>query len=175
MFREILDHLCSTYADYVKVLKEKLQWFNNITPDRIENLTLTECEHMCAVVPHLTSPPLLFTEFELLTDKIKQCSDMNEVIRLLQQFGHSYPRLSKVYDFILTLPISAATNERSFSKMKLIKNYLRSNLTNENLEHLLICLAERDLIEELNLSKLATAWVSYEITLCLVYHIFLTE
>ena len=68
-------------------------------------------------MPHLTSPPLLFTEFQLLTDKIKQRSDMNEVIRLLQQSGHLYPRLSKVYDFILTLPISAATNERSFSKM----------------------------------------------------------
>ncbi|CAF0839827.1 unnamed protein product [Rotaria sordida] len=136
LFREILDHLYTTYADYLKVLKEKLKWFNNITPDRIEQLTLAECEHMCAIVPNLISAQLLYTEFQLLTDKIKECDDMSQVIRLLQQSGHLYPKLSKVYNFILTLPISIA-------------------------KHLSLCSVERDLIEKLNLSKLSNDWDVY--------------
>jgi len=143
-------------------LKEKLKWFNNIIPERIEQLTLMECEHMCAMVTNLTSVQLLYTEFQLLTDKINECVDMSAVVKLLQQSGHLYPRLSKVYNFILTLTISVAvaSNERSFSKMKLIKNYLRSTLTNEKLEHLLLCSVERDLIEKLDSSKLANNLVS---------------
>jgi len=141
-------------------LKEKLKWFNNITPERIEQLTLMECEHICGIVPNLTNAQLLYTEFQLLTDKIKECVDMSAVVKLLQQSGHLYPKLSKVYNFILTLPVSVASNDRSFSKMKLIKNYLRSILTNEKLEHLLLCSVERDLIEKLDLSKLANNWVS---------------
>lgn len=161
LFREVLDDLYITYADYLKVLKEKIKWFSNVTPDRIEQLTLAEYEHMCEIVPHLTSPSLLFTEFQLITDQVKECVDMNGVIKLLQKCGHLYPRLSRVYNFILTLPVSVASNERGFSKMKRIKNYLRSNLTNEKLEFLLLCSVERDLIEELDLSVLASAWVSY--------------
>jgi hypothetical protein len=44
--------------------------------------------------------------------------------------------------------------------MKLIKNYLRTTLTNENLEYLLLCSVEHDLLDALDLSKLAEEWVS---------------
>ncbi|CAF3053147.1 unnamed protein product, partial [Rotaria sp. Silwood2] len=124
LFRVILDHLYTTYSDFLNVLNEKLKWFINVTPSRIENLTLNECKHMCGIIPKLTSPPLLFTEFQLLSDQIKECDDMNGISKLLQQFGHLYPKVSSVYNYILTLPITTATNERSFSKMKMIKNYL---------------------------------------------------
>ena len=53
--------------------------------------------HTCEIVPCLTNPPLLFTELQLLTDKIKKCTDMNEVIALLQESSsHVYPRLIKI-------------------------------------------------------------------------------
>ncbi|CAF5125754.1 unnamed protein product, partial [Rotaria sp. Silwood1] len=113
LFREILDHLYTTYSAFLNVLNEKLKWFINVTPGRIENLTLNECQHMCEVIPKLTSPPLLFTEFQLLSDQIKECNDMNEIAKLLQQCGHLYPKVSSVYNYILTLPITTATNERT--------------------------------------------------------------
>ncbi|CAF3375987.1 unnamed protein product [Rotaria sp. Silwood2] len=160
LFYEILDYLYSTYLDFLNILKEKLKWFINITPGRIEQLTLNECQHMCKLVPKLTNPSLLFNEFQLLTDKIKECDDMNGITKLLQQSGHLYPKLSSVYNYVFTLPITTATNERSFSKMKLIKNYLRTTLLNEKFEYLLLCAVERDLLDKVNLSKLAEEWVS---------------
>jgi hypothetical protein len=140
-------------------LNDKLKWFINVTPDRIQNLTLSECEQMCEMIPKLTGPSLLFTEFQLLFDQIKECDGMNGVIKLLQQSGHLYPKVSSVYNYILTIPITTSTNERSFSKLKLIKNYLRTTLTNDKLEYLLLCSVEHDLLDKLDLSKLAEQWV----------------
>ena len=42
-----------------------------------------------------------------------------------------YPNLSTLYHIFLTLPISSAGAERSFSRLKLIKSYLRSTMTGE--------------------------------------------
>ena len=44
--------------------------------------------------------------------------------------------------------------------MKLIKNYLRTTLSNEKLEYLLLCAVERDLLDKVNLSKVADEWVT---------------
>ena len=130
-----------------------------MTLGRIENLTLNKCKHMCGIIPRLTSPSLLFTEFQLLSDQIKECDDMNWISKLLQQFGHLYSKVSSVYNYILTLPITTATNERSFSKMKMIKNYLRVTWTNDKLEYPLLCSVEHDLLDKLDVSKLAEKWV----------------
>ena len=46
-----------------------------------------------------------------------------------------YPNLSTLYHIFLTLPISSAGAERSFS-LKLIKSYLRSTMTEERLSGL---------------------------------------
>ncbi len=64
-----------------------------------------------------------------------------------------------------TNPITIASNERSFSKMKLIKNYLRTTLTNDNLEYLLLCSVERDLLDKLHLPELAEQWVCISLPL----------
>ena len=92
-----------------------------------------------------------------LNDKIKECDDINSIIKLLQQSGYLYPKLSSVYNYV---PLTTATSERSFSKMKLIKNYLRTTLLNEKLEYLLLCAVQHDLLDKVNLSKFADEWVS---------------
>ena len=92
-----------------------------------------------------------------LIDKIKECDDMNGIIN---NVGHLYPKLSSVYNYIFTFSITTATSERSFNKMKLIKNYLRTTLSNEKLEYLLLCAVQRDLLDKVNLSKVADEWVT---------------
>jgi hypothetical protein len=51
----------------------------------------------------------------------------------------------------LTLPVTSATAERSFSKLKLIKSYLRSTMTNERLSGLALISIERGLAENIDL------------------------
>ena len=49
-----------------------------------------------------------------------------------------YPNVCIVYRIILTIPIIVAHCERSFSKLKLIENYLRSTMSQERLSGLAI-------------------------------------
>ena len=45
----------------------------------------------------------------------------------------------------LTIPVSVASNERAFSKLKIIKNYLRSTMGQERLCELSILSIEHDI------------------------------
>ena len=50
----------------------------------------------------------------------------------------------------MTTGISAASCERSFSKLKLIKNYLRSTISDARLTNLAILSIERELADEID-------------------------
>lgn len=53
----------------------------------------------------------------------------------------------------LSSPVSVAANERSFSKLKLIKNYLRSTMSQERLSNISILSIERHLLNEVDLDE----------------------
>ena len=53
----------------------------------------------------------------------------------------------------LTIPVSVATAERSFSKLKLIKTYLRSAMAQERLSGLAILSIENERVRKLDLRE----------------------
>lgn len=61
-----------------------------------------------------------------------------------------YPNLVTLYKLYLTIPISSAAAERSFSRLKLIKSYLRSTMSEDRLSGLAIINIERDLAKKVN-------------------------
>jgi len=61
---------------------------------------------------------------------------------------------------VLTTPVNLATNERSFSKLRLIKNHWRSSMGNDRLDSLMILSIEKDVVGQLNINKVATLWAS---------------
>lgn len=52
----------------------------------------------------------------------------NEILSFIYKNGlqDAYPNICTAYQIFLTLPVTSASCERSFSKLKLIKSYLRS-------------------------------------------------
>lgn len=54
----------------------------------------------------------------------------------------------------LTLPVSVATNERSFSKLKLIKNYLRSTMSQARLSNLATLSIEYEYTQAMSFEEL---------------------
>jgi len=54
------------------------------------------------------------------------------------------------YLLLLTLPVTVATCERSFSKLKLIKNFLRSTMSRECLSDLAVLLIENHRAKQLD-------------------------
>jgi hypothetical protein len=63
-----------------------------------------------------------------------------------------YPNVSIAYRILLTIPVTVASAERSFSKLKLLKNYLRSTMTQERLNGLATCSIEKDVLTNVDLN-----------------------
>ena len=60
--------------------------------------------------------------------------------------------LRKLYTVLITVPVTSAECERSFSKLALIKNKLRSTCGQERLERLLMCSVERDVVQRIDMN-----------------------
>nr|KYP36891.1 hypothetical protein KK1_041967 [Cajanus cajan] len=70
----------------------------------------------------------LFSELKLLTEILT--NEINTLLKILNYIKRScsFPNTYIAYKILLTLLVTVATAERSFSKLKLIKSYLRSTM-----------------------------------------------
>jgi len=66
----------------------------------------------------------------------------------------SYTELRRLYQILLTLPVTTASVERGFSKLILVKTKLRSTMGQERLEALLLASIEKDILLQLDNAEL---------------------
>lgn len=71
-----------------------------------------------------------------------------------------YPNMSIALRLLLTLPVTVASSERSFSKLKLIKTYLRSTMSQERLSALAILSIEQDVRKSVDMELLITRFAN---------------
>ena len=67
-----------------------------------------------------------------------------------------YPNISVAYRILLTV----ASAERSFSKLKLLKNYLRSTMSQERLNGLAMCTIEKNILDTIDLDTVLDDFAS---------------
>lgn len=65
-----------------------------------------------------------------------------------------FPNVSIALRLYLILPVTNTSGERSFSKLKLVKNRLRSTVGQDRLNHLTLMSLESDLVQKLDFSDL---------------------
>lgn len=89
----------------------------------------------------------LFDEINILPLFVSDCTTPLVILDYLlaNNLISLFPNLSTAIRIYLTLPVTVAQGERSFSKLKLIKNYLRSTLSQNNLTNLAIISIEHDI------------------------------
>ncbi|VEN56889.1 unnamed protein product, partial [Callosobruchus maculatus] len=66
----------------------------------------------------------------------------------------TFPNISIALRIVLTLLISVASGERSFSKLRLIKIFLRSSMNQERLNNLVLISIESELCQKLNTDQI---------------------
>lgn len=71
-----------------------------------------------------------------------------------------FPNLSIAIRIFLTLPVTVASGERSFSKLRLIKNYLRSTMSQERLTNLAMISIEQEICQNLDPSHVIDSFAS---------------
>jgi hypothetical protein len=74
-----------------------------------------------------------------------------------------YPNVSIVYRILFTMLVTVASAERNFSKLKLLKNYLRSTMTQDRLNGLAILCIEKKLLDEIDLYGIIEEFVSQNV------------
>lgn len=109
-------------------------------------------------------PEALMSEIEIFrchlgsnSDSVK---DISDAARIAEERKSVFPLANKAYRLALTAPVTVAKDERTFSKLKLVKTLCRSTMNEERLEELLIMACEKDITDNINVIELATAWAA---------------
>lgn len=103
------------------------------------------------------------TEFK---EEIGKAKSITDLLQLLYDYKliSSFPQLQKLLILLLTIPVTVASAERSFSKLKLIKSYLRSKMQQSRLTNLAILSIENKLAKTLDTSELIKKFASVNAT-----------
>lgn len=109
----------------------------------------------------------LFEEIKFVKDMIKKekkhlIKTPVDILNFMTEFGlvENFPNLTIALRIMLTLPVSVATGERSFSKLKIIKNYLRSSMSQERLVGLAMMSIEFSVLEKINIDKIVSEFAN---------------
>ncbi|CAM8920228.1 unnamed protein product [Rhodiola kirilowii] len=87
-----------------------------------------------------------------LVQKLPDFNTLTEISELCQWLtrtrkSNMFPLIYKVITLILTLPVSTATTERSFSRMNIVKNALRNKMEDDFLSDCLVINIEKEIAQ----------------------------
>ena len=92
----------------------------------------------------------LFTELNILKEIIHVENDTPiDILNYVKRID-SFPNAYIAYRIMLTIPVSVASAERSFSKLKLIKSYLRSTMSQQRLNEFDLLSIEKEILQEVD-------------------------
>ena len=102
----------------------------------------------------------LFSELKVfqvtLPDQLMSASEILHFVKV----ADCYPNASIAYRILLTILVTVALAERSFSKLKLLKNCLRSTMLQERLNGLAMCSIEKDILDTIDLESVLEDFAS---------------
>ncbi|CAN0915984.1 Zinc finger MYM-type protein 1 [Linum grandiflorum] len=102
----------------------------------------------------------LFRELKLLQEFLpKDVISPLQILNFLKNID-CFPNAIIVYRILLTIPVTVATAERSFSKLKLLKTYLRSTMTQERLNGLAMVAIENNILENIKIEEIIDSFIS---------------
>jgi hypothetical protein len=102
----------------------------------------------------------LFSELKVLKEilQIEESSPI-DILNYIKRLDY-FPNACIAYRILLTILVIVASVERSFSKLKLIKSYLRSTMLQEILNGLAILSIEKKMLENLEYKNLISNFAS---------------
>jgi len=153
------------FEQYKEYQKNFSFLFTSETLRSLDNQSLkSSCDNLEAVLKKDEKSDIdakeLYMELKFLQDFIpEERMGPVEILRFLKEHG-CFPNATIAYRVLLTIPVTVASAERSFSKLKLLKTYLRSTMTQERLNDLAIIALEGELLEKIDYEHIIEDFIS---------------
>lgn len=101
---------------------------------------------------------LVQTELEILFSMLQEDKTSFNSLMEKAEVKHILPCVNQISHLALASPVTIASNERSFSKLKLIETHLRSTIADEKLNSLVVLGIEKDIVDQLDINKITHQW-----------------
>ncbi|CAG9830216.1 unnamed protein product [Diabrotica balteata] len=142
-FQEILDTLSSGLNDNFEHIKKSIEPLYSVLTFPLDkrNITLKILGDIVAMFPPGSKKPDVHSlqgELEVLFDMNSEVSSFPELLSKVTKLKDNLNQAFCFCMFVLTVPYGVSTNERSFSQLKIIKNVLRTTMSNERLDNLML-------------------------------------
>ena len=82
-----------------------------------------------------------------------------EVLKFIKRHD-CFPNASIAYRVLLTIPVTVASAERSFSKLKLLKSYMRTTMTQQRLNDLATIALGSEVLEKIDYKDIIEDFIS---------------
>ncbi|CAI6377857.1 unnamed protein product [Macrosiphum euphorbiae] len=105
----------------------------------------------------------LYMELLIFRSIVDENATPLQALSFLKNVSSSFPNIEVAIRIMLTIPVTSAGAERSFSKLKLIKNYLRSNLSQHKLSDLALISIEHSIADSLSYNETIDQFASKKI------------
>ena len=92
--------------------------------------------------------------------KVTKLSTLCEIFNHRESTKECLSEVHKVLTFYMSVPISSATAERSFSVMRRIKSWLRSTMSENSLNNKMFATIHKDRIDAVDSERVATVFVA---------------
>jgi len=102
----------------------------------------------------------LYSELLIFRMMIDDNTTPLKALSILKKTNGSFPNISIALRIMLTIPVTSACAERSFSKLKLIKTYLRNKLSQDKLSDLALISIEQEISNNIDYQNLLETFAS---------------
>ena len=159
----IHDRLQQEFSERFSDLNETVETFSCLYPRHVVETNIEKFTRLASKYSKDVSVDLAISEYrqfshlikdtqELSTELVSAGSSLQDLFTFLKKFDldAAYPNLCVLYRILGTISVSSAGAERSFSRLKLIKSYLRSTMGEERLSGLALISIERQYAERID-------------------------
>lgn len=119
---------------------------NNTIPDQLRNILEN-------LYPDVVDADVVASQFSIVR-RLQAWMDAATLRQRARACPASLAELRKVYRIMITVPVTSAECERTFSKLALIKNKLRTTCGQQRLEKLIVCSTERDVVQQIDIERI---------------------
>ena len=164
-FKMVLDTQISQFGDNLSQCLEAVKPLATVLQPPLKLPEFSDVNELVQLFPPSVQvdPHALQAEFENFVSHVhlakKKLETLTEAANFSEEYKSAFPLTNKAFRLLLTAPVTVAKDERTFSRLKLIKTYLRTSMTDQRLESLILMSCEKDLTDTVNIDAICAKWV----------------